>query len=44
MTRQGAFAPGGRLEDAQVHPPYRYPDYRSTARRAPHRPVVLLPH
>jgi protocatechuate 3,4-dioxygenase, beta subunit len=27
-----------------VHPPLDYPGYRSTALRAPHRPLVLLPH
>ena len=27
-----------------VHPPLDFPDYRSTALRAPHRPLVLLPH
>src|SRR4029453_11277070 len=26
------------------HPPYLYPDYRSTELRAPKRPLVLLPH
>ena len=29
---------------AGVHPPLHYPDYRSTALRAPHRPLVVLPH
>jgi protocatechuate 3,4-dioxygenase beta subunit len=29
--------PGG------VHPPLRYPGYRSTALRAPHQPLVVLP-
>jgi protocatechuate 3,4-dioxygenase beta subunit len=27
-----------------VHPPLLFPDYRSTARRAPQQPAVLLPH
>ena len=27
-----------------VHPPLDFPGYRSTALRAPHRPLVLLPH
>ena len=27
-----------------VHPPLDFPAYRSTALRAPHRPLVLLPH
>jgi protocatechuate 3,4-dioxygenase, beta subunit len=26
------------------HPPYLYPDYRSTQARAPKRPLLLLPH
>jgi protocatechuate 3,4-dioxygenase, beta subunit len=26
------------------HPPYLYPDYRSTRTRAPSRPLLLLPH
>jgi protocatechuate 3,4-dioxygenase, beta subunit len=26
------------------HPPYLYPDYRSTQLRAPKRPLLLLPH
>ncbi len=26
------------------HPPYLYPDYRSTELRAPRRPLLLLPH
>src|SRR5689334_25289167 len=27
-----------------VHPPLDFPGYRSTALRAPRRPLVLLPH
>ena len=27
-----------------AHPPYAWPDYRSTRLRAPHRPLVPLPH
>jgi len=27
-----------------VHPPMDFAEYRSTALRAPHRPLVLLPH
>jgi protocatechuate 3,4-dioxygenase, beta subunit len=26
-----------------VHPPYFYPDYRSTVKRAPARPLVVIP-
>jgi protocatechuate 3,4-dioxygenase beta subunit len=28
----------------ELDPPYLYPDYRSTALRAPQRPLVILPH
>jgi protocatechuate 3,4-dioxygenase beta subunit len=28
----------------ELDPPYLYPDYRSTALRAPKRPLVILPH
>jgi protocatechuate 3,4-dioxygenase, beta subunit len=31
-----------RPTPAGVHPPYRYPDYRSTAARAPSQPLVAL--
>ena len=27
-----------------AHPPYLYPDYRSTVKRAPARPLVVIPH
>ena len=37
MTRYRREAPG-------THPPLDYPDYRSTALRHPHRPLVPLPH
>ncbi|HLI38056.1 MAG TPA: protocatechuate 3,4-dioxygenase subunit beta [Streptosporangiaceae bacterium] len=41
--------PGGLVLPAYsrprgVHPPLDYPDYRSTALRAPKKPMVLLPH
>jgi protocatechuate 3,4-dioxygenase beta subunit len=29
---------------SELDPPYLYPDYRSTALRAPKRPLVVLPH
>jgi protocatechuate 3,4-dioxygenase beta subunit len=35
---------GYRRDNAEVDPPYLYPDYRSTRTRAPDRPLVLLPH
>jgi len=31
-------------DDREVHPPHRYPDYRSTRLRAPQRPLVPWPH
>jgi protocatechuate 3,4-dioxygenase beta subunit len=36
----------GTVEDTGdgPHPPYLYPDYRSTRTRAPSRPLLLLPH
>jgi protocatechuate 3,4-dioxygenase, beta subunit len=33
---------GYRRDDA--HPPYLYPDYKSTRLRAPERPLVIVPH
>jgi protocatechuate 3,4-dioxygenase beta subunit len=35
---------GYRREEGDGQPPLLYPDYRSTARRAPSRPLLLLPH
>ncbi|HEV2741723.1 MAG TPA: hypothetical protein VGV91_01065, partial [Rubrobacter sp.] len=29
--------------EAAGHPPYRYPDYKSTRRRAPRGPPIILP-
>ena len=40
----GPAGRGYRRDVADVHPPLLWPDYRSTARRAPSRPLVLLPH
>jgi protocatechuate 3,4-dioxygenase, beta subunit len=31
-------------ESAKVHPPYDYAEYRSTAKRAPKQPLIILPH
>ena len=33
-----------RRDDADVHPPYLYPDYEATRLRAPERPLTILPH
>lgn len=30
--------------DWSIHPPYHYPGYKSTVKRAPHQPLVPLPH
>ena len=35
---------GYRRDDADVHPPYLYPDYKATRLRAPERPLTILPH
>jgi protocatechuate 3,4-dioxygenase, beta subunit len=35
---------GYRREAPGTHPPLDYPDYRSTALRHPHQPLVPLPH
>ncbi len=32
------------VESLSVHPPSYYPDYTSTVKRAPKRPLVILPH
>src|SRR3954451_12981804 len=32
------------IESLKAHPPYLYPGYRSTVRRAPSRPLVIIPH
>ena len=31
-------------ESAKAHPDYLYPDYRSTPKRSPKKPLVILPH
>jgi protocatechuate 3,4-dioxygenase beta subunit len=31
-------------ESLEAHPPYLYPDYRSTVNRAPARPLIVIPH
>ena len=32
------------IESLKAHPPYLYPGYRSTVKRAPSRPLVIIPH
>ena len=36
--------PGYRRDGEGTHPPFDWPDYRSTALRAPRRPLIVLPH
>src|SRR5436190_7575095 len=31
-------------DSARVHPPLPYPDYKSTVKRSPTRPLVIVPH
>jgi protocatechuate 3,4-dioxygenase, beta subunit len=35
---------GGYRRDTESHPPYLYPDYKSTRLRAPEKPLVISPH
>jgi protocatechuate 3,4-dioxygenase beta subunit len=43
VTRGGVLI-GYRRDDAEVDPPYLYPDYVATRTRAPKRPLIPLPH
>ena len=36
--------PARPVENTSVDPPYRYPEYRSSQRRSPDRPLTILPH
>ena len=45
MTDHGRLAEiADEARAADGHPPYLYPDYRSTELRAPGKPLLLLPH
>lgn len=45
MAQQPSSAAAGyRRDDVDIHPPYLYPDYKSTRLRAPERPFIILPH
>jgi protocatechuate 3,4-dioxygenase, beta subunit len=45
MTQQSRSTVSGfRRDDAEVHPPYLYPDYKGTRLRAPEKPLIILPH
>jgi protocatechuate 3,4-dioxygenase, beta subunit len=35
---------GGYRRETESHPPYLYPDYKSTRLRAPEKPLVISPH
>ena len=41
---RGVEVVGYRRDDADVDPPYLYPDYVATRTRAPARPLVPIPH
>jgi len=44
MTQQARRGNTGyRRDDADIHPPYLYPDYVSTRLRAPKKPLIKLP-
>ncbi|MDP8950420.1 MAG: protocatechuate 3,4-dioxygenase subunit beta [Actinomycetota bacterium] len=45
MAQQSSSSPiaGDRRNGVGVHPPYLYPDYKSTRLRAPEKPLVILP-
>jgi protocatechuate 3,4-dioxygenase beta subunit len=45
MPQQSSSSPTARdrRDGAGVHPPYLYPDYKSTRLRAPEKPLVILP-
>lgn len=44
MTQQARRGNVGyRRDDADIHPPYLYPDYVSTRLRAPKKPLIILP-
>ena len=44
MVQQQQGETGGYRRDAKGHPPYLYPDYKSTRLRAPEKPLVISPH
>jgi protocatechuate 3,4-dioxygenase, beta subunit len=43
-TQQPGNGVAGYRRDGEAHPPYLYPDYKSTRLRAPERPLVIVPH
>jgi len=43
MVQQQKGEIGGYRRDTESHPPYLYPDYKSTRLRAPEKPLVISP-
>ena len=45
MAQQSSSRLTGRrlAGEADIHPPYLYPDYKATRLRAPEKPLVILP-
>ncbi len=45
MAQQSSSSPTARdrRDETGVHPPYLYPDYKSTRLRAPEKPLIILP-
>src|SRR4051812_30133567 len=43
-TRRPIVTAAYPTKSLEAHPPYFYPDYRSTVKRVPKRPLVVLPH
>ena len=44
MVQQKKGEIGGYRRDTESHPPYLYPNYKSTRLRAPEKPLVISPH
>ena len=44
MVQQQKGEIGGYRRDTESHPPYLFPDYKSTRLRAPEKPLVISPH
>ncbi len=44
MVQRQKGQTGGYRRDTEGHPPYLYPDYKSTRLRAPEKPLVISPH
>jgi protocatechuate 3,4-dioxygenase, beta subunit len=44
LVQQQKGETGGYRRDTEGQPPYLYPDYKATRRRAPEKPLVIVPH